>query len=36
MLTVTKVLLLLLVLPAAVFDYRQRRIPNWLVLVGLF
>jgi prepilin peptidase CpaA len=32
---VTKVLLLLLVLPAAVFDYRQRRIPNWLVLAGL-
>jgi prepilin peptidase CpaA len=35
MLTVTKVLLLLLVLPAAAFDYRQRRIPNWLVLAGL-
>jgi len=32
---VTQVLLLLLVLPAAVFDYRQRRIPNWLVLAGL-
>jgi prepilin peptidase CpaA len=32
---VTKVLLLLLVLPAAVFDYRERRIPNWLVLAGL-
>jgi prepilin peptidase CpaA len=32
---VTKVLLLLLVLPAAVFDYRERRIPNWLVLTGL-
>jgi prepilin peptidase CpaA len=32
---VTKVLLILLVLPAAVFDYRQRRIPNWLVLAGL-
>ena len=35
MLPVTQVLLLLLVLPAAVFDYRQRRIPNWLVLAGL-
>ena len=33
---VTKVLLLLLVLPAAVFDYRERRIPNWLVLAGIF
>jgi prepilin peptidase CpaA len=32
---VTKVLLLLLVLPAAFFDYRERRIPNWLVLAGL-
>jgi prepilin peptidase CpaA len=32
---VTKILLLLLVLPAAVFDYRQRRVPNWLVLAGL-
>ena len=32
---VTKVLLLLLVIPAAVFDYRQRRIPNWLVLTGI-
>jgi prepilin peptidase CpaA len=31
----TQVLLMLLVLPAAVFDYRQRRIPNWLVLAGL-
>jgi prepilin peptidase CpaA len=32
---ISQVLLLLLVLPAAVFDYRQRRIPNWLVLAGL-
>ncbi len=32
---VTKILLLLLVIPAAVFDYRQRRIPNWLVLAGI-
>ena len=32
---VSKVILLLLVLPAAVFDYRERRIPNWLVLTGL-
>ncbi|MCU1339159.1 MAG: peptidase prepilin type [Bryobacterales bacterium] len=32
---VTQVLLMLLVLPAAVFDYRERRIPNWLVLAGL-
>jgi prepilin peptidase CpaA len=32
---VTKVLLLLLVVPAAVFDYRERRIPNWLVLAGI-
>jgi prepilin peptidase CpaA len=32
---VTQALLLLLVVPAAVFDYRQRRIPNWLVLAGL-
>jgi len=30
-----KVLLVLLVLPAAVFDYRERRIPNWLALTGL-
>jgi prepilin peptidase CpaA len=32
---VTKVLVLLLVIPAAIFDYRQRRIPNWLVLAGI-
>jgi prepilin peptidase CpaA len=32
---VTQALLILLVLPAAVFDYRKRRIPNWLVLAGL-
>ena len=31
----TKVLLLMLVIPAAVYDYRQRRIPNWLVLAGI-
>jgi prepilin peptidase CpaA len=31
----TKILLLLLVLTAGVFDYRERRIPNWLVLAGL-
>ena len=35
MLPVIKVLVLLLVVPAAVFDYRQRRIPNWLVLAGV-
>jgi len=32
---VTTVLLLLLVLTAAVFDFRTRRIPNWLVLTGI-
>lgn len=32
---VTKFILLLLVVPAAVFDYRERRIPNWLVLSGI-
>lgn len=32
---VTKVLVLLLVIPAAIFDYRERRIPNWLVLAGI-
>ena len=31
----SQALLLLLVIPAAVFDYRQRRIPNWLVLAGV-
>ncbi|HZT29904.1 MAG TPA: A24 family peptidase [Bryobacteraceae bacterium] len=28
------ILIVLLVLPAAVFDIRSRRIPNWLVLAG--
>jgi prepilin peptidase CpaA len=32
---ITLVLLLLVVVPAAFFDIRQRRIPNWLVLAGL-
>jgi len=32
---ITQVLLLLVVIPAAFFDIRQRRIPNWLVLTGL-
>jgi prepilin peptidase CpaA len=32
---VIQVLLVLLVLAAAVFDLRYRRIPNWLVLAGL-
>ena len=32
---ITQVLLLLVVIPAAFFDIRQRRIPNWLVLAGL-
>ena len=30
-----QVVLLLIVIPAAVFDLRFRRIPNWLVLTGL-
>jgi prepilin peptidase CpaA len=32
---VTKVVLLALVLVAAIYDLRERRIPNWLVLAGL-
>jgi len=32
---ITQVLLLLVVIPAAFFDIRQRRIPNWLVLTGV-
>jgi prepilin peptidase CpaA len=30
-----KIVLVLLVITAAIFDIRFRRIPNWLVLVGL-
>jgi prepilin peptidase CpaA len=32
---VLQVLLILIVLTAAIYDLRYRRIPNWLVLVGL-
>jgi len=32
---VVQVLLALIVVPAALFDFRQRRVPNWLVLAGL-
>jgi prepilin peptidase CpaA len=32
---IVQVLLLLIVLPAALFDYRQRRVPNWLSLAGV-
>lgn len=31
----SQILLLLIVIPAAVFDLRSRRIPNWLCLTGL-
>lgn len=30
-----QIALLLIVIPAAIFDVRSRRIPNWLVLIGL-
>lgn len=32
---IVEVLLALLVVPAALFDFRQRRVPNWLALWGL-
>lgn len=32
---IIQVLLLFVVIPAALFDYRQRRVPNWLALSGL-
>ena len=32
---VTQVVLVLIVLTAGIYDLRYRRIPNWLVLVGL-
>lgn len=32
---VLQLLLLLIVIPAAVFDWRQRRIPNWLTFSGV-
>jgi len=32
---VVQVLLALLVIPAAIWDVRQRRVPNWLTLPGL-
>ena len=32
---IVQVLLLLLVIPAALYDSRQRRVPNWLALAGL-
>ncbi len=31
-----RVLLALLVIPAAIWDFRRRRVPNWLTLPGLF
>lgn len=31
----TRVLLTVLVIPAAVFDFRSRRVPNWLTLSAL-
>jgi prepilin peptidase CpaA len=32
---VVRILLVLIVAPAALFDYRQRRVPNWLSLAGV-
>jgi prepilin peptidase CpaA len=32
---IVQVFLVLLVVPAAIFDFRQRRVPNWLALAGL-
>jgi prepilin peptidase CpaA len=32
---IIQALLLLIVIPAALFDSRQRRVPNWLALAGL-
>ena len=32
---VVQILLLLIVVPAAMFDFRQRRVPNWLSLTGV-
>lgn len=32
---IVQVLLILVVIPAALFDSRQRRVPNWLALSGL-
>lgn len=32
---IIQALLLLVVIPAALFDSRQRRVPNWLALAGL-
>ena len=32
---VTQVVLVLIVMTAGIYDLRYRRIPNWLVLVGL-
>jgi prepilin peptidase CpaA len=32
---IVQVLLVLIVIPAAFFDYRSRRVPNWLSLAGV-
>ena len=32
---VVQILVLLLVIPAAIFDLRQRRVPNWITLPGV-
>lgn len=32
---ILQVVLLLIVIPAALFDFRERRVPNWIVLTGL-
>lgn len=32
---IVQALLLLIAIPAALFDYRQHRVPNWLALAGL-
>ena len=32
---IVQLLVALLVIPAAMFDFRSRRIPNWLTLTGL-
>jgi len=32
---IVQVLLLLVVIPAALFDYRQRRVPNWITFSGV-
>jgi len=32
---ILQAVLLLIVVPAAIFDFRERRVPNWLALTGV-